>query len=136
LEELQSKYKLLLTALGSATTKEERARLQKEIDRLLLKLNHPESEMVVKDFGFTFKPGFGAEWAGYGIQPRLDAKLAYYKRYSLIAGGSRNGLDVGVSRHLDDILWGSPNNIEAFIVWKFIRMYGAQAIALGIRANF
>jgi hypothetical protein len=136
LADLQAKYKNLLLALSSATTIEDRDKLQAEINRLLASINNPGTDIIIKDSGFTFKPGLGVEYAGVGLVPRLDAKLYYFKRYSLLMGGSRNGIDVSISRHLDDILWGNPTNLEVYLGYKFLRMYGASMVAFGLRMNF
>jgi hypothetical protein len=136
LEELHKKYRELLARAGQATTPEERERLQREIDRLMGELNKPDTEIVVRDKGFTLRPGFGVEWAGQGIGPRLDLKWAYYKRYSFLVGGGKSGADVSISRHIDDLVWGRPQNVEVFGGWKFLRMPGASQVVFGLRANF
>ena len=136
LDELYKKYKELVVKLGQAMTPEERERLQREIERLMGELKKPDTEIVIKDRGFTIKPGLGAEWSGIGIGPRLDLKLFYFKRYSALIGGGRGGVDVSASRHLDDILWGRPSNIEAFLGYKFLVMPGYGPVVLGIRMNF
>lgn len=107
----------------------------------LAELTAPDSgddEVVIKDKGFTLKPGFGADFANAGLKLRLDMKFAYWGRYSLLVGGSQNGAGPGISRHLDDILWGRPQNIEAFAGYNFITFDGRQGKAgvIGIRMNF
>lgn len=90
----------------------------------------------VKDRGFTLRPGMGLSWYGRGISPRLDLKLAYFKRYSLLLGGDKGGVDLGVSRHVDDILPWRPLNLEVFGGYRFIRMPEAPAWVFGLRLNF
>lgn len=100
--------------------------------------DNPNSPVVIitKDRGWTFRPGLGIEWANNGLSPRLDIKLAYYQRYSLLVGGGKGGVDLSASRHLDDILYGSPRNIEAFAGYRFIRMPGGGPVVVGLRMNF
>ena len=92
--------------------------------------------VIVKDKGFTLRPGFGIEWAGRGLSPRLDLKLAYYKRYSLLLGGGKDGMDVSASRHLDDILFWHPQNVELMAGWLFLPMEGNRVPVIGLRSNF
>ena len=94
--------------------------------------------VIIKDKGFTVKPGFGIEYAGYGLSPRLDLKLAYYKRYSLLVGGGKDGLDVSASRHLDDILFWHPQNAELFLGYIFLPIGndGRRLPVAGLRSNF
>jgi hypothetical protein len=94
--------------------------------------------VIIKDKGFTAKPGFGIEYAGYGLSPRLDLKLAYYKRYSLLVGGGKDGLDVSASRHLDDILFWRPANVELFLGYIFLPIGndGRRLPVAGLRSNF
>lgn len=93
--------------------------------------------VTVVDHGFTFKPGYGLDWSNQGVKPRLDFKYYYYRRYGLIAGGGPNGLGPGISRHLDDIIWGNPQNVEAFLQYNAIRFYGGSAnVTVGVRSNF
>jgi len=136
LDDLKGKYRKLLELLAAATTSAEREKLQAEINRLLALLNGSDTTVIIRDNGFTFKPGFGMEWAGQGLSPRIDAKLFYYKRYSALLGVGKGGMDISASRHLDDILWGRPQNIELFSGWKFLRMPGASQLVIGLRANF
>ena len=138
LDTLKSKLQWLMNALGNATTAEEREKLQDEIRKLREQLGNTDTIVTVKDKGFTVKPGFGLEWAGYGISPRLDLKLYYYKRYSLLFGGGRDGLDVSVSRHLDDILFWHPQNVELFAGYLFLPIgHDVQRLpVVGLRSNF
>jgi hypothetical protein len=134
--DMRTRYDNLNAKLGGTTNPAEKAFLEAEILRLKNELNNPDTSVVINDIGFTVKPGFGAEWSGMGINPRLDFKWFYLQRYSLIVGGSKGGADIGASRHLDDILYGSPGNIELFGGWKFFRMPGYRAVVFGIRSNF
>lgn len=115
-------------AKGDATEAE---RLRNEMGRA------GDVDVKIKNKGFTLKPGFGFDWANQGVKPRLDLKWAYWDRYSLLVGGSANGLGVDVSRHIDDIMWGRPQNVEIFAGYKFFRFRPeTTAWAGGLRANF
>ena len=92
--------------------------------------------VFIKDKGFTIRPGFGFDFDGIKLRPYLDVKLIYYKRYSATAGGSSGGLGVTVSRHLDDILFFHPQNVEFYLHYRVIRLgTGAQG-SFGLRSNF
>lgn len=138
LSQLSKDYQDLMDKLSHATTPEERKKLEAEIKALLAKLNSGSQgvTVVVKDKGFTLRPGIGIEGSSRGIEPRLDIKWAYYKRYSALLGGSRAGVDISVSRHLDDIIWGHPQNVELFGGYKIVPLYGGSWYTAGLRLNF
>ena len=92
--------------------------------------------VIVKDKGIGLWPGFGLSWAGNGLQVHLDAKVAFYKRYSLLVGGTKNDLDVDISRHIGDWVWGHPANVELFLGYAPIRTGGAAPVVVGLRSNF
>jgi hypothetical protein len=95
-------------------------------------------EIIVKNKGLTFRPGFGMDYTGVGLQPRLDFKFAYWDRWGAIAGGSYNGIGLGVSRRLDDIIWRKMQNLEAFLGYNFITFDGRKGKSgvAGLRVNF
>jgi hypothetical protein len=95
-----------------------------------------ETNVISKTKGMTAKPGFGAEWGGKGIQPYMDLKWAYWGRYSGLVGGSLKGIGPGISRHLDDVLWGRPRNAELFLNYKVIRDPSYPSVVIGVRSNF
>lgn len=97
---------------------------------------NPEPIVESKVMGFCFRPGIGLELGGMGLQGHLDAKLAYYNRYSLIFGGSRYNLGLGVSRHVDDWMFFKPQNIELFCAYNLLRANGLPPITIGFRSNF
>ena len=140
LKDLHAKYQALLAKLRDAMTPEEREKLQKEIDHLLSLLSAGDGVVIVdvKTEGFLWPPRWGAglEWGNRGIQPRIDTKWAFWDRYSVILGGSKMGVDIGGSRHLDDVLWGRPQNLEVFGGYKFIRLNGGESWAAGLRMGF
>lgn len=92
----------------------------------------------VHDHGFTLKPGFGMDWANEGLKPRLDFKWYFWRRYGLIFGGSANGVGPGISRHLDDLLPGRPNNLEIFAGYNVITFngYRPRTSVIGLRIGF
>ena len=97
----------------------------------------PSLAIKIQDHGFTVKPGYGFDWALAGVRPRLDIKWAYYQRYGLLVGGGANGVGPGISRHLDDVIWGHPANVELFFQWNAVRFYpGYAAYSIGLRSNF
>lgn len=128
LDDLAAKLK---AATAAGNTKEENA-IQKQIDQI-----DPGLAVKVVDHGFTFKPGYGLDWANQGIKPRLDFKWYYLKRYGAIAGGGPNGMGPGVSRHVDDIIWGHPQNVEVFVQYNVVSFYQGDAKwTVGVRSNF
>lgn len=136
----------------------EKDALQKQVDDLTAKLNaaikngdskeadnikteigkiDPGIAIKVKDHGFTFNPGFGLDWADRGVKIRVDFKWAYYNRYGLIFGGGPNGIGPGLTRHIDDIIWGHPKNVEVFGQWNALKPYtGTANYTFGLRSNF
>ena len=136
LKDLRTRYEELLRKLATATDPDEIKRLKAEIDRILGTLKNPTVTVEVKDKGFCLRPGIAMEYGGMGLQLRGDLKLAYWKRYSAEVGGSKYGLDISASRHLDDILWGKPQNLEAWFGYKFLRMNDGNAVAGGLRLGF
>ena len=92
--------------------------------------------VTIKDKGFCLRPGFGATLTSKGLTPRLDLKWAFWGRYSALGGVNRYGAGVGISRHLDDILWGHPQNIEFFLEYKPWLFSDVRPIMGGIRTNF
>lgn len=97
---------------------------------------NPDPIIQVKTKGWCFRPGIGAEIASMGLQARLDAKVAYWERYSGLVGGTRYGAGIAVSRHLDDVLWFKPRNIEAFVSYNILRAAGLTPVTIGVRSNF
>lgn len=97
---------------------------------------NPDPIIESKTKGMCLKSGLGLEIGNKGIQAHLDLKTAYWGRYSAIVGGSRYGLGIGVSRHLDDILWGKPKNIEFFGAYNFLRAIDLAPVTVGVRTNF
>ncbi|HET6456647.1 MAG TPA: hypothetical protein VFI02_19780 [Armatimonadota bacterium] len=135
------KYKQALGLLEQAvkdhgTESREANRLRDLIRDLRIGMESP-GETVVENKGFVLRPGFGLEVGRRGVKPRLDLKLAYWHRYSVLAGGSEYGLGVGASRHLDDWVWLRPKNVEWYVEYKPLRFDRQDWIVTsGLRANF
>lgn len=113
---LMDDYKDLLRQLASADG-DGRRKIEDEIRRKLAEMNK-DDEIVVKDRGWTLRPGAGWGWAGYGIRPRGDIKVAYWKRWGLLFGGGLGGGGPAISRHIDDIVWGKLQNLEIYAGWN------------------
>lgn len=127
----------LTNLMAHAASPAEFKKLQAELDNLRAKLAESDVVIIVKDRGITLKPGYALDWSNHGIKPGLDFKLYYLGRYSAIIGGSENGVGPRISRHLDDVLWGRPRNVEFFIGYNFFRFQSADAAPIiGIRSNF
>lgn len=89
-------------------------------------------EVRIKDSGFTFRLGGGTIYSER-LLLEADAKFAYWKRYSLLAGINSEFGGVGVARHIDDF---TPfHNLEFFglggLSWR-----GTFRVGIGIRSNF
>lgn len=97
---------------------------------------NPDPILIVKTRGLCFRPGIGLEMGSKGLQGRLDAKWGYWGRYSGLVGGTKYGLGIGVSRHVDDVLWFKPRNTEVFVQYSILRHLDWAPIAIGIRTNF
>jgi hypothetical protein len=98
--------------------------------------NGPDILIMIKDRGFCFRPGMGIGFGNNGFQGHLDAKFAYFKRYSGIVTGSKTSLGVAITRHLDDMLWFRPLNVEAFVAYNPIISSKGSRYTIGIRSNF
>ena len=134
-DKLMAEYKDLLTKLANAP-EEQRKAIEEAIKKKLAEMGTPD-EVIVKTWGLTFKPGAAVEFANRGLQPRMDFKWFYYSRYGLEAGGSPNGAGLTISRHIDDLVWGHPQNVEIFSGFNIIRFNNdASQIVGGLRFNF
>ena len=92
--------------------------------------------ITIKTKGFCLRPGFGAIYGSYGLSGELDLKLAYLSRYSAGIHGNTHMLGAFVSRHLDDLIWGHPKNVEFFVGYGLIRRTDVAPLSAGIRSNF
>lgn len=73
------------------------------------------SQVIIQDRGFTFKPGLGIFYdrsQKYGVNLGLDVKLLYYKRLSMGLGASMDNSYIWGSTHLDKLSFGLVNNFE------------------------
>ena len=101
---------------------------------IVTKENQPEKplEVMIKDWGFTTRPGGGIVYAGKPL-PVIDLKWCYWRRYSLTLGVTPRFGGLGVSRHIEDF---TPfRNLEVLGLggfgWK-----GDMRLGLGLRINF
>ncbi|MBI4656492.1 MAG: hypothetical protein HY746_07090 [Elusimicrobia bacterium] len=89
-------------------------------------------EVKIKDWGFTSRLGGGVVYSGKFL-PLIDLKWAYWRRYSLTAGITRQFGGVGLSRHIDDF---TPlKNLEILSLSGF-DWNGKFHFGIGIRTNF
>lgn len=121
-----------MEASGQASA-EQIAALRKQRDELAGKV--PELHIDYSKFGFTCRLGYGVLYNGKFL-PELDIKWVYYGRWSLKTGITKEFVDIGVSRHIDDLIpYIKPRNVELQIVVG--KSYeGAVVIAGGARSNF
>ena len=89
-------------------------------------------EVVVKDHGWTFRPGGGTIYSARFL-PEVDVKLVYWKRYSFLAGINSEFAGVGAARHVDDLI--PFHNLEIFGLGGH-SWHGTFRFGIGIRTNF
>ena len=85
----------------------------------------------IKDWGTCKRLGIGLTYSGR-ILPQLDLKLFYWHRYSVAAGVNPEYLNLGVYRHVDDLL--GLDNLE-FGVNGGIGFDGSRRAGMGLRLN-
>jgi hypothetical protein len=125
----------LAAKLAAATAKGD-TKAASEINTEIDKIGNDVDVKIVNK-GITFRPGYGLDWSNHGIKPRLDFKAFYWNRYSMLVGGGENGVGPGISRHIDDIMWGHPQNVEIFAQWSaFTLNAGDSRYVVGLRSNF
>ena len=93
--------------------------------------------VVVKNKGFTMKPGFGAYYTGK-FDGALDLKLAFWSRYSGGLGSTLDSPYVWMSRHVDDLVpVFKPENIEFSLGYgKPYSNFSNSIFLIGVRTNF
>jgi len=86
-------------------------RLKREVDKL--RGNVLDIHVNVQRWGFTFRPGIGVVYAPkvsdsgdvrHLLLPEIDFKFLFFDRYSLKAGLNLQFIDIGISRHIDDLI--------------------------------
>ena len=92
--------------------------------------------VIVKTKGWCFRPGMGLGYGPKGFQGLLDAKFGYYSRYSSLATVTKSSIGVSISRHIDDIMFFKPENVEVFATYNLIKQQEASSFLVGIRSNF
>ena len=91
-------------------------------------------KIVVKNKGFTFRPGFGLLYDFNKLNPEIDSKLVFYSRYSSGIFLYRHGAGVFVSRHIDDLVPFKALNSELFLGYSLVG--NNNKLNFGLRCNF
>lgn len=104
------------------------------IKETIISKDKTKTEVKIKNKGFIFKPGMGILYSKK-LYPELDFKWAYLGRYSSTFGITTKFLGIGLTRHLDDLLPFSPQNIE-FQVMYGLDFDSGHILSTGIRINF
>lgn len=100
---------------------------------VITKENEPNKppEVKIKDWGFTARLGGGVVYSGK-LEPVLDLKWFYWRRYGLTVGVTKNHVGIGITRHVDDLI--GFKNIE---IVCYINVGNNKTINLiGIRNSF
>jgi hypothetical protein len=85
-------------------------------------------------WGVTLKPGLGALYSDHFV-PELDLKVVYAYRYSLKVGITPEFGDIGLSRHVDDLIpFFRFQNIELQVVYG-MEFGGGRRWGIGVRSN-
>lgn len=130
---LLNQYANLANQLRYASAANEKLRLERLMEDNIANFN---DTVIIKNYGFVFRPGGGADYAGNGVKLRLDAKVYFWRRWSLLIGGSPNGIGPAVSHHLDFFFW-HPQNLEIFGGYNPLTFNkGANNFVFGLRSNF
>jgi hypothetical protein len=85
----------------------------------------------VKDWGTCKRLGIGLTYIGR-ILPQLDLKLVYWRRYSATAGVNTEYINIGVYRHVDDLI--GFDNLE-FGINGGIGFDGSRRAGMCLRLN-
>src|SRR3990172_2240362 len=68
--------------------------------------------VVVTKSGLTFRPGVNFCYLGQSVIG-ADSKIFFFGRYGALIGGNKEGIFIGASRYLDDLVpYWHPRNIE------------------------
>ena len=134
---LEERYSELVDKISKAESAEDLARLKAELEVIKEELAKPP-EIIVKDWGFTFRPGFGVLYnpETNQLDGQLDCKFFYFKRYSALVSFDLQYGSIALSRHLDDIV---PifHNVELDISYGFrYNDTSDRIIRAGLRVNF
>ena len=89
----------------------------------------------VKNKGLTLRPGLGIAYQGQKLRLLSSNKVFYWGRMGLLINGNREGLSVGVSRYVDDLIpYWHPRNIELFVARKVLTFRdSSDKVYLGLR---
>jgi hypothetical protein len=101
-----------------------------------------ESDIIVKWYGWTFRPGIAAAYNGGKTNPpisiALDAKLFFADRYSAGLGSTLDYPYIWAGRHVDDFIPFIPvENLEIMGGYgKPYNNFGDSVFTIGGRTNF
>jgi len=95
-----------------------------------------KSEIKIKNYGLTLRPGVGAYYSG-SMVGLLDVKLAFWDRYSLGVGSSLDSPVLWTSRHVDDLTFGVAQNAEFSVGYgRDYADFSKGRFLVGLRTNF
>jgi hypothetical protein len=104
------------------------------------RVNVDGGTVLIRDRGFTFKPGLGIFYDGrYNndlFAPAVDFKLVYFKRYGIGLGTTIHSPYIWVSRHVDDFTFDIVNNMELTLGYGSpYDSFGKNLLLIGLRTN-
>ena len=113
-EEALKKYEDLIKRLLTVTDLEELKKIQIELSSMTALLQTPPT-VDIHDWGFTFKSGIGSVYIprDEAMHTFLDFKFFFWRRYSLTTFIEKEGIGLGITRHIDDVFPSliSPKNV-------------------------
>lgn len=126
-----------LTAQLQAAAKSGNTTKENEIQNKIASETQNLNVSVI-DHGWTLNPGIGLGYGGEGVKIHGDVKVYFFERYGLLLGGSADGVGPAVSRHLDDLMWGSPRNLEFYLQYRIFKFSSSpiSPIEGGLRLGF
>lgn len=93
-----------------------------------------EVVVTASKFGFVAKPGLGVVYSA-GWLPEVDLKVFYWNRYSVKVGITKEFGDIGITRHIDDLVpFFRLQNVELQGVYG-MAFSGERRWGVGARIN-
>ena len=91
----------------------------------------------IKTKGLTLRPGIGIAYQGQKLRLLSSNKVFYWGRLGLLINGNRDGLAVGVSRYVDDLIpFWHPKNVELMLSKKVLSFKeSSDKLYLGLRIS-
>lgn len=136
-EKLEKRYAELVDKINKMKDVAELGALKIELEEIKVELEKPP-EVTIKVKGFTFRPGYSILYEPElnEMSGNLDIKWIYYKRYSLTTAFGLSRGNIGITRHIDDVI-AIFRNIEIGIYYgmKYENLKDTR-FTLGVRANF